>query len=240
MAAALRVKVVGCGGIGGHLAPNLCHFLHAERRPAHVVLVDGDAYEERNRSRMRFAACDNKAVVMARELAGQFGDVLTFEPVPEYLTPDNAERLIGEGDVVLLAVDNHRTRAVADARCAALADVTLISGGNDGVENGERGTFGNVQIVRRAGGRALTNDLGHVHPEIRHPTDELPGAPGCAALAAAGAPQLLFANLAVASAMLNALYGLLHGAVTYEEVYLDVLANRVRPVVRAVESSTMP
>jgi len=235
MAAVLRVKLVGCGGIAGHVAPNLCHYLHAERRPAHVVLIDGDAYEEGNRSRMTFSACDNKALIMARELSARFGDLLTIEPVPEYVTPANVDRLIEEGDVVLLAVDNHRTRAIVDARCAALTDVTLLSGGNDGVENGERGTFGNVQIVRRSGGRSFTNTLGHAHPEIRDPTDELPGGPGCAVLVAAGAPQLLFTNLAVASAMLNAFYGLLAGAVDYEEVYLDVMQNRVRPVVRPVE-----
>ena len=64
----MRISVIGCGGIGGHVARHLCHFLHAERRTAHVTLVDGDAFEERNRSRMRFAALDNKALVLAREL----------------------------------------------------------------------------------------------------------------------------------------------------------------------------
>jgi predicted dinucleotide-binding enzyme len=232
-AAALRVKIVGCGGIGGHVAPNLCRFLHAERRAAHVVLVDGDAYEERNRARMRFGALDNKAVVMARELAREFGDVLTVEPVPEYVTPANVEALIAEHDVVFLAVDNHATRRLVDDRAAALRDVTLVSGGNDGVDDGHDGTYGNVQVVRRAGGRALTNALGRFHPEIREPGDRLPSDLGCAELAAAGAPQLLFTNLAVAAAMLNAFYGVLRGGGGYEEVYVDILRNRVVPVARA-------
>jgi hypothetical protein len=161
--AARRIELIGCGGIGGHLAPSLCRYLHAERRAAHVVLVDGDRYEPRNAARMRFTALENKAVAMARELAAAF-----------------------------------------------------------------------VQIVRRAGGRPLTNTLDRFHPEIREPADRLPTERGCGELAQTTAPQLLFTNLAVASAMLNAFYGLERGGVPYEEVYLDIVKNRVQPVTRAL------
>ena len=228
----LRVKVIGCGGVGGHLLPNLCHYLHAERRCAHLLLVDGDRYEARNRSRMRFASCENKAIVTARELAAAFGDVLTIEPMPAYVTAGNVGAVIEERDVVFLAVDNHATRRLVDERCAALADVVLISGGNDGVEDGRTGTYGTVQLVRRAGGRALTSSLQRFHPEIREPEDRHPGELDCIALAQEGAPQLLFTNLAVASAMLNAFYAVQHQASTYEEVYLDIVKNRVVPVAR--------
>jgi hypothetical protein len=232
--AARRIELIGCGGIGGHLAPSLCRYLHAERRAAHVVLVDGDRYEPRNAARMRFTALENKAVAMARELAAAFGDLLSVEPVPEYVTPANVAGLIGEGDLVLLAVDNHRTRKLVADRCATLRAVTLISGGNDGVEGERDGAFGNVQIVRRAGGRPLTNTLDRFHPEIREPADRLPTERGCGELAQTTAPQLLFTNLAVASAMLNAFYGLERGGVPYEEVYLDIVQNRVQPVTRAL------
>lgn len=229
----LRVSLVGCGGIGGHLAPNLCRFLHAERRRAHVVLVDGDAFEERNRSRMRFAAYENKAVGLARELASAFGDVLTVEPVPEYVTAANVGTLIAEGQWVFLAVDNFATRHLVDEHCQGLRDVTLLSGGNDGVEDGHAGTYGNVQIVRRQGGRALTSPLGRFHPEIAEPRDRPPAEASCAELALGAAPQLLFTNLAVASTMLNAFYMLLRGGGGYEEVYLDIATNRMVPVERA-------
>jgi hypothetical protein len=226
----MRVDVIGCGGIGGHVARHLCHFLHAERRVAHVVLVDGDAFEERNRSRMRFASAGNKAVVLARELATEFG-FLAIDPVPEFVTPANVATLVDEGDLVFLAVDNHATRRLVDGRCAELTDVTLISGGNDGLDDGD-GTYGNVQVVRRAGGRALTSSLVRFHPEIREARDKLPSEQSCLELAAGGAGQLLFTNLAVASVMLNAFYALVCGAQAYEEVYVDVLRNRVVPVAR--------
>ena len=227
-----RIDLIGCGGIGGHVARNLCRFLHSERRAVHVVVVDGDAYEERNRSRMSFTAPENKALLLGRELAAEFGDVLTIEPVPEYVAAANLASLIRNGDLVFLAVDNHATRRLVDEWCAGLGDVTLISGGNDGIEDGQDGTYGNVQVVRRVEGRALTSTLGRFHPEIREPADRPPAELSCAELAAGGAPQLLFTNLGVASAMLNAFYGLLRAAASYEEVYVDIVKNSVVPMER--------
>ena len=234
--ATTRISVIGCGGIGGHLARHLCHFLHAERRSAHVTLVDGDVFEEKNRVRMRFVALENKAVAMARELALAFGGgSVTLEPVPEYVTPENVRTLVTGGTLVFLAVDNHATRRLVGARVAELRDVVLVSGGNDGVEPaaGREGTYGNVQVVRRVRGAWRTNSLTDLHPEIAEATDRLPTELGCADLVQAGAPQLLFTNLAVASAMLNAFYGLLHDRATYEEVFLDIVKNRVSPIARA-------
>ena len=131
---------------------------------------------------MRFRAIENKAIATARGLAAEYGDLLSIEPIPEYLTRDNVAAIIGEGDVVLLAVDNHATRHLVDEHCATLADVTVISGGNDGVEEGRSGTYGSVQIVRRVGGSHRSSALGRFHPEIRTPRDKPPGDLGCAEL----------------------------------------------------------
>lgn len=227
-----RIVAIGCGGIGGHLTRNVCHLLHARRTPAHVLLVDGDAFEERNRERMRFKRAENKAVAMARELATAFGDVLTIEPVPEYVSPANVAAIVRSGDVVLSAVDNHATRRLLDEHAAGLADVTIVSGGNDGVEDGMDGTYGNVQIVRRANGAALTHGLAALHPEIAAATDHLPSETGCLELARS-APQLLVTNVAVASAMLSAFWNLVcRDRLDYEEVYVDVARNKVNAVRR--------
>jgi hypothetical protein len=84
-------------------------------------------------------------------------------------------------------------------------------------------------------GLSLTNPLTRFHPEIAQPQDSAPYALSCAELIQAGAGQLLFTNLAVASAMLSAFLGwLMHDRVSYEEVYLDVLLGRVTPVQRVV------
>ena len=236
----LRVKLIGCGGIGGHLAPNLCQFLYAERRPAHLVLCDGDRYEASNRGRMRVTRVgDSKAEALAAMLAAEWGEVVSVEALPVYL---DAERVsvIEAGDVVLLAVDNHATRKLVDDHCAGLDSVTLVSGGNDGITDGQDGTYGNVQIARRADGRWITSSLQRLHPEIRTPGDKLPTELGCEALAVQGAPQLLVTNVAVASAMLNAVLGVLRGTLDYEEVYVDVARNRVVPVSRGAPGVTAP
>jgi hypothetical protein len=65
--------------------------------------------------------------------------------VPEHVTEANVGQMVREGDLVLLAVDNHPTRAVVDRHVARLDHATLISVGNDE-------TDGNVQLVRRRDG----------------------------------------------------------------------------------------
>jgi hypothetical protein len=154
--------------------------------------------------------------------------------VEEYVGPHNLPRLVGNGDVVLLCVDSHATRRMLDEHCGTLADVTLISGGNDGVEPelGLRGTWGNVQVRLRRGGRDSSPTLTAFHPEIAAARERPPG-DGTGAHCTeqiASVPQLLFANLAVASGMLNALWALCCGALRYSEVGFDILEGRMRPV----------
>jgi len=235
----MRIVLIGCGGIGGAVAPVLCRFLYAERRRTHILFVDGDTYERKNEARMALAwTRANKAIALAGELAEAFGRVLTIESVPEFVTPDRLPDIVQNGDVVFLAVDNHRTRKQVADHVAELDDVTLISGGNDGVEHGEDGCFGSVQIVRRADGRNLTSRLDAFHPEIAEPADRSPGevVVGCEDLAESSAPQLLFTNVFVSAVMLNAFYGWLRGTLRYEEVYLDAGQNRVQPVERQGEA----
>lgn len=235
-----RYVVIGLGGVGGLVLRLLVPFLHGHHGPtdpATVLCVDGDAFEERNRARMWFDDLGPKASVLARELSVPYGDRVTLLPVPEYVTPQRARHLIQDGDVVLCAPDNHATRRVVERRVARLRNAALFSGGNDGVENGRTGTFGNVQVYLRAKGRDLTNPLSAFHPEIGRPADRLPTTRGCAA-ALASAPQLLFTNAAVAAAMLGALYAWREGELDYEEAYLDVLSGRHVPVKRSLRDFT--
>jgi hypothetical protein len=237
--AAGRYVVIGLGGIGSVLLRLLLPYLHRAAPRSTILAVDGDAFEEGNRERMTFSRLGPKPVVLAEELSELHGDRLTLLPVPYYVTPQRARSLIGEGDVVFCQPDNHATRRVVERRCARLRDVALFSGGNDGIENGNTGTFGNVQIYLRRAGRDVTNPLSAFHPEIAKPADRLPTQLGCAD-AAASAPQLIFTNLAVASAMLGAFYSWRQGRRDYEEAYLDVLTGRMNPVRRAVVAQGAP
>jgi hypothetical protein len=230
-----RYVILGAGGVGGLVLRLVVPFLHAEGDGATVTVVDGDSFEESNRGRMIFGRLGPKAVVLAEELAGPYGDRVNIVPVPEYLTAENAPSLISTGDVVFCQPDNHATRRIVERHCANLAEVALFSGGNDGIEGEKTGTYGNVQVYLRRGNRDLTNRLSAFHPEIAEPADALPTDVGCAE-AAASAPQLLFTNAAVASAMLAAYYAWRCGKLGYEEVYLDILNGRSLPVQRELLS----
>lgn len=230
---ARRYLVIGLGGVGGLVLRLLVPFLRHDRREATVLCVDGDSFEPRNRARMWFEELGPKANVLAEELARDYGDRVALLPVPHYVTPRRAAWLIQERDVVFCTPDNHATRRLVERRCARLSDVALFSGGNDGVGDGHTGTLGNVQVYLRAGGRDLTNPISTFHPEIAKPGDRVPDA-GCEARTHS-APQLLFTNAAVASALLGAFYAWSQGALEYEEAYLDLLSGRHIPVQRKLQ-----
>jgi molybdopterin/thiamine biosynthesis adenylyltransferase len=229
-----RVVLVGCGGIGSQLAGPLTRYLASRPEPRPLlVLVDGDAFEAGNLSRQACTAGDlgvNKAEALAR-VARSVG--LAVQVVPEYVGGANVGHLVREGDLVLLAVDNHPARALVDRHVAALRDATLISGGNDE-------TDGNVQLVRRRDGWSVDGHLLEIHPEIGEADgDPEPGADGCLARMDER-PQLLATNLMVASAMLSCLWQLSEtGSVPYSEVYLDAVqcAMRSRRWVRVPEGA---
>jgi molybdopterin/thiamine biosynthesis adenylyltransferase len=222
----LEIKAIGIGGIGCALLPFLCRYLQYSGEPARVTLIDGDRFERGNAARQAFSGLGNKAEVKAGELAREY-EAVAFRSRPEYVTEDNVARLIGEGEVVFLMVDNHASRLLVSRHVSTLVDLSLISGGNDYED-------GNVQVYIRQAGLDLTPSLARYHPEIAAPQDRNPAALSCEELMAAGAPQLLFANLMVASLMLNAFYALRQGGLNYSEVYLDIVQNASRAVSRPV------
>jgi hypothetical protein len=225
-----RLKVIGLGGIGCALLPYLALFLRSLDRPLRLVLIDGDRFEVANGRRMLFGVVGNKAEVKAAETAAFLGPCdVAVAAVPQFATVENVERLIVPGDVVFLCVDNHPTRKLVSDHCGRLAEVTLFSGGNEGVDPPrERGTYGNVQVYLRKDGRDVTAPLTRFHPEIANPKGKLPTDASCAELAVS-TPQILFTNLAVASAMLNAFFAWTCGRLGYQEVKLDVLEGRMLP-----------
>jgi molybdopterin/thiamine biosynthesis adenylyltransferase len=224
----LEIKVIGIGGIGCALLPFLARYLNYEDKRARITLIDGDEFERANADRQAFGQLGNKAKVKAAEMAREF-ERLAIRAVPEYITEANVARYLLDGDVIFLAVDNHKSRKVVSDYCERLETVTLISGGNDL-------TDGNVQIHIREAGQDRTAPLTRYHPEIRTPHDRSPAELSCEELMLRGAPQLLFANLAIASAMLNAFYGLRQGVLRYGEVYLDIVEGKSNPVHREGES----
>jgi hypothetical protein len=227
-----RIKVIGLGGIGCIVVQYLAVFLKSLERPVRLVLIDGDRFEVANSRRMVFPRVGNKAEVKAAEVVSWLGpSEVSVAAVPSYLNQENVEQLLRPGDHVFLCVDNHPTRKLVSEHCGRLQAVALFSGGNEGVDPPrERGTYGNVQVYVRQGGKDLTAPLTRFHPEIANPKGKLPTEASCAELAVS-TPQILFTNLAVASALLSAFFTYTCGRLAYQEVKLDILEARMLPQV---------
>lgn len=230
-----RILIVGLGGIGSILSRYLVLLLAGLPDRFRVVLCDGDAFDFGNTYRMDVPDFSNKADAVTDELQDRFGRPgLSLRSIPEFLTAENAERIIQEGDVVFLCLDNHASRKLASDRFSQIDNGVLISGGNDGVEEGARGTAGNVQVyVRKDGCDVAGAPLDKFHPEIAHPTDRNPEEVDCMEIFALGVPQLLPVNLTAAAMMLSALLRLLmpvEGERMYDEVCFDVLDAKSVPL----------
>lgn len=226
-----RAVIIGLGGVGSWLVQALAPFLQFLQETWTLVVVDGDDYEAKNASRQAFDELGPKAQVQASWIARRFSGV-RVEAIAQYLSADGAgdtfpvSDAIRSGDVVFSCVDNHKTRKMIADHCSSLRDAVLVSGGNEY-------TDGNVQMFVRRQGQDLTCRLEKYHPELAAPTDKAPYELSCEELAASS-PQLIFANFAVASLMLQAFYALEQGRFEFEksEVYFDVMSVAATPRVR--------
>jgi len=222
-----RVVLVGIGGIGGCLLPQLARLMaYSKGLPKRLVLVDGDNFESGNAERQQFSQCDllqNKAESWAARIARDF-PMLELSAKSEYLKPGNARSFVLDGDVVILCVDNHASRLAVQERASQLPTIWLVSGGNDYSD-------GNIQIFAKRNGRVLAPPLAQFHPEIAQPRDKRPDELGCDE-EVKSSPQLLTANFMAASLMLNAVYALSSGLIGYHEVYFDTVQNIARPIRR--------
>lgn len=120
------IVMVGCGGTGSHLLPNILMYAasKAKSNPAtpipHIIIIDGDIIEEKNLIRQRFSPGElgmSKAEALASRYSAVFGTKITA--VNGYLTSSTQlnDLVFSYGNsrgpvIVIGAVDNHRARCV--------------------------------------------------------------------------------------------------------------------------------
>lgn len=113
----LHFIIVGLGGTGGYLFPNLARLaLNTEARKVHITLVDGDIIELKNVNRQNFFQPDvgkNKADLMATRHGRLFGS--QYGLVQEYIEDEDhlKDVIYSIPDAVpcvVTCVDNHKTR----------------------------------------------------------------------------------------------------------------------------------
>lgn len=115
----LHVVVIGLGGTGGYLFPNLARLVNQLNRDGRkdilLTAVDGDVIEEKNINRQNFFYPDmgkNKADLMTSRHGKLFG--MQFGTVKKYIEDEDAFKEIifqdGRFPIVVSCVDNHKTR----------------------------------------------------------------------------------------------------------------------------------
>jgi molybdopterin/thiamine biosynthesis adenylyltransferase len=150
-----NIIVVGAGGTGGYLIPNLARQVSLQNKlravegvPAHqLTIIEADEVELKNLTRQNFIERDvtkNKGQVMAERYGAAFG--LTINYVPEYVQSreqlDTIIRQIEQTSgtsmttVIVDCVDNNKTRMILEETARNIADQRtracfLLSSGNE-------------------------------------------------------------------------------------------------------------
>lgn len=222
--------VVGVGGTGSHLIGPLVQLMsyHPEGC-TNIVVIDGDSYEENNASRQVFATQHqgvNKAVATVERIGhpdlravASYVDEESFGKVLKAHLPNKKANIL-----VVTSVDNHATRkAIIDCLDVnKYLNFFLISPGNQ-FSTGQAITY-----VKHKG-KTIGNHPYEKYPDMKTPSDFIPGTvQGCAAMAAS-APQLILANMAAAWAVLANVYALLEDKGWFDEIHFDSVKAKVVP-----------
>ena len=109
-----KITVIGCGGIGGETIEMLARMGIGE-----LVLVDKDAFDLSNLNRQTLASLTDlgldKSAVAAEKvrLINPYVKVTTFN---EHVDQTNIDKVIGDSDIVIDALDNVLTRVIVSRK----------------------------------------------------------------------------------------------------------------------------
>jgi hypothetical protein len=207
--------LVGCGGTGGTLAPQLARLLcYHPNGPERLDLVDADTIEQRNLERQPFSpeqAGESKANALASAIWEALLD-MTVSPHCEYLNRPLALKFLRAepNPMIILAVDNDATRKASLEACDMInGDFLWISPGNADASAGSGTIRGTVAWWGRQEGQPVGVDPRVCFTNIATPGDDIPRVGTCTEQAPSY-PQLIAANflaaawtLAVVDAALN-------------------------------------
>lgn len=109
-----KITVIGCGGIGGETIEMLARMGIGE-----LVLVDKDAFDLSNLNRQTLASIadlglDKEAVAAEKvRLINPYVKVTTYN---EHVDQSNIDKVIGDSDIVIDALDNVLTRVIVSRK----------------------------------------------------------------------------------------------------------------------------
>lgn len=218
----MNLIIIGLGGTGSHLLLPLYQYLQYEKNIFDsIILVDGDKYEMKNQSRQVVPELENKAIATANLYRNKFDKVNTIF-VDKYMNEENISSIIQEDDVVLICVDNHKTRKVIETYCQTLKNILVINGGNELYD-------GNVMIYQKKDSVNITPLFTEMHPELLDSKDKSPEEMSCQELAESS-PQIGIVNATIADIMRRNLFAIFHNGIKHYEIFVNCLTASERRI----------
>ncbi len=151
-----HVAIIGCGGLGGHVAEMLTRI-----GVGHLTLIDPDYFDEHNLNRQNFATLDvldePKVHVLERALV-RINPVIRIRPIIQRFDPDISMALVTESDVVVDALDNPDTKLKLAAACQSRS-LPFVHGAVAGMD----------------GQLAVNATLEHLYPDGTHGAEDAAG-----------------------------------------------------------------
>jgi molybdopterin/thiamine biosynthesis adenylyltransferase len=119
------VGICGLGGLGGYIVESLARY-----GIGHLILVDGDEFEENNLNRQVFcseADLGRPKAEVAAERAAAVNSSLLIEGHHRFVGQDDIPEIFAHADLVVDALDNVSSRLVLEEGCARLS-IPMIHG----------------------------------------------------------------------------------------------------------------
>jgi hypothetical protein len=204
--------VIGCGGTGAQLIPQLARLLqyHRNSNVNLLTIADGDDLEPRNLERQPYASVhcgQNKAAALSAICLESFG--LPTACHEDFVDADYFNSWLDQSvsPLVVCCSDNDATRKLTLSEIVNRRNGIWVSPGNsDGLDS----IKGQVLWSGFHEGQQVGIDLAEIYPNLSSPSDVVPSKGGCMA-EAPSRPQLLCANSLAAAWTLAVIQNLLDG-----------------------------
>lgn len=111
----MRVAVIGCGGLGGHLIDQL-----ARIGVGFIRVVDGDVFEPSNLNRQLLSEVPllgTSKVQAAKDRIARVNPDIQVDAIHAFLTQENAAKILDDCHAVLDGLDNIESRKILSAAC---------------------------------------------------------------------------------------------------------------------------
>ena len=217
------IFLIGCGGNGSHLLPQLAR-MTATNEKISIVLYDGDTVEPKNLIRQHFCSADigkNKAEVLAARYA-VLNPRISF--VPEFFTKLNQKVVKSDYSLVITCTDSAKSRLTVSQQF----DHIWLDLGNEKT-NGQviLSNLDDFAADNYRTGFFRLPTVFELYPEYlaKAQAETQVTAPSCAELAQELPSQVGYVNLTAATLATNFLFALFSGQPIYSHQVLFSIDN---------------